>query len=264
MKHIEGNFTGLGGLNIYTQTWLPDGDPRAVILLVHGYGEHSGRYGNLVDWFLPRGYAIYALDHRGHGKSDGERVHIDSFTDYLVDLETYRRIVREAQPGGKHFLLGHSMGAMIAIAYAPAHQDDFDGLIISGGGIATAQTPPMPQNIDLAATVSRDPAVVQAYRDDPLVYHGSPPAGRAAASKATRERLPELARSIAMPVLIMAGEASPLGDGARARALFETVSSVDKALRLYPELYHEIFNEPEHPVVMADLEAWLAARTTSA
>ncbi len=260
MTHIEGNFTGLGGLNIYTQVWLPDGEPRATILLVHGYGEHSGRYGNLVDWFVPRGYAIYALDHRGHGKSDGERVHIDSFTDYLVDLETYRQIVRMERPDGRHFLLGHSMGAMIAIAYAPAHQRDFDGLIISGGGLATDKTPPMPQNPDLAATVSRDPAVVQAYRDDPLVYHGSPPPGRAAASKETREQLASLARAITMPVIIMAGADSPLGDGPRSEALFETVSSPDKTLKLYPGLYHEIFNEPEHPVVMADLEAWLEPR----
>ena len=260
MKHSESNFAGLGGLNIYTQSWLPDGDPRATILLVHGYGEHSGRYRNLVEWFVPRGYAIYALDHRGHGKSDGERVHIDSFTDYLVDLETYRQIVREAQPSGKHFLLGHSMGAMIAIAYAPAHLDQFDGLIISGGGLATDRTPPTPQSPDLAATVSRDPAVVQAYRDDPLVYHGSPPPGRAAASKDTRAQLASLARSITMPIIIMAGADSPLGDGPRSEALFEAVSSSDKTLKLYPELYHEIFNEPEHPVVMADLEAWLDAR----
>lgn len=260
MKHIESNFTGLGGLNIYTQAWLPEGAPRATILLVHGYGEHSGRYANLVDHFVPRGYAIYALDHRGHGKSDGPRVEIDDFNDYLVDLETYRQLLRKAQPSGKHFLLGHSMGAMIAIAYAPAHQEDFDGLIISGGGIATSTTPPMPNNPDLAATVSRDPAVVQAYRDDPLVYHGSPPPGRAAASKAVREELPAPARSITMPIMIMAGASSPLGDGPRAQALYDTVSSQDKTLKLYPDLYHEIFNEPEHPAVMADLEAWLEPR----
>lgn len=258
MKHVEGSFEGLGGVRIFTQAWLPERAPRAVIVLVHGYAEHSGRYGNLVEHFVPRGYAIYALDHRGHGRSGGERVGIDDFGDYLVDLKTYFDVVRAEQPSSPIFVLGHSMGAMIATAYAPDHQQEFDGLIISGGGIAPEGAPPQPV-ADLAATVSRDPAVVQAYRDDPLNYLGPPPASRAEAMRGWRERLRECAAQITLPVIIMAGSGSPLGDGPRSQAMFEVVASADKTLKLYDGLYHEIFNEPERAAVFADLEAWLEA-----
>ncbi len=262
MKHIEGSFRGLGGLNIYTQQWLPDGPPRAVLLLVHGYAEHSGRYGNLVQHLVPRGYAIFALDHRGHGRSGGERVHIDDFADYLADLETYEGMVRAQFPGSKIFLLGHSMGAMIATAYLPAHQHGFTGAIISGGGIAPDDDAPPPAPVaDLAATVSRDPAVVQAYRDDPLNYIGPPPASRAEAMRGWRSRLRELAGEITLPIIIMAGSGSPLGDGPRSAAMYDAVRSQDKTLKLYDGLYHEIFNEPERALVFADLGAWLEART---
>ena len=259
MKHLEGSFDGLGGVRIYTQAWLPEGDLRAVIVLVHGYAEHSGRYGNLVAHFVPRGYGIFALDHRGHGRSDGERVAIEDFGDYLFDLKTYFDMVRGEHPEPLIFLLGHSMGAMIATAYAPDHQDEFDGLIISGGGIAPEGAPPPQPIADLAATVSRDPAVVQAYRDDPLNYHGPPPPSRAEAMRGWRERLRECAARITAPVIIMAGSGSPLGDGPRSQAMYDAVSSADKTLKLYDGLYHEIFNEPEHPLVFVDLEAWLEA-----
>jgi len=260
MKHLGRSFRGLGGLRIHTQCWLPTGPLRAVLLLVHGYAEHSGRYANLVDYFVPRDYAIYALDHRGHGRSEGERVHIDSFGDYLADLKTYFDLVRTEQPSAKIFLLGHSMGAMIATAYAPAHQHELDGLIISGGGIAREDAPPPAPVADLAATVSRDPAVVQAYRDDPLNYHGPPPPSRAEAMKGWRAQLRDLARQITLPIIIMAGSGSSLGDGPRSEAMYEVVTSPDKTLKLYDGLYHEIFNEPERALVFADLEAWLDSR----
>jgi len=261
MQHIEGSFRGVGGLKIYTQQWLPEGPPRAVLLLVHGYAEHSGRYGNLVGHFVQRGYAICALDHRGHGRSEGARVHIDDFADYLADLATYEGIVRAQFPGTKVFLLGHSMGAMIATAYLPAHQHSFAGAVISGGGIAPEDAPPPAPVGDLAATVSRDPAVVQAYRDDPLNYHGPPLAARAEAMRGWRSRLRDLASEITLPIIIMAGSGSPLGDAPRSAAMYDAVRSADKTLKLYDGLYHEIFNEPERALVLADLEAWLSART---
>lgn len=260
MQHREDTFTGLKGYRIYYQCWLPEGAARAVLLVAHGYGEHSGRYQNLVDYMVPRGYAVWALDHRGHGRSDGERVHVESYTEYLTDLKTFFDLVRKENPSPSIYLLGHSMGAAIATAYTPEHQHELAGLILSGGGIATDKAPPRPANLDLAATLSRDPAVVQAYRDDPLVYHGPPPDARASALAQMRTRLPDLVGQITLPILVMAGAASPLGDGPRSEALFEAVSSKDKTLKLYPELMHEIFNEPEHPHVMADLEAWLSKR----
>ncbi len=264
MEHREGTFRGLKDFRIYYQCWLPDGDPRAVLLIAHGYGEHSGRYGNVVEYFLPRGFAVYALDHRGHGRSDGPRVEVDAFDDYLVDLKTFFDVVRGEWPAKKVYLVGHSMGAGISTAYVVRHQGELAGLVLSGGGIAPSatQTPsaPRPAGFDLAATLSRDPAVVEAYRNDPLVYHGPPPERRTSALSAMRSRLPDQVPTIVLPVLIMAGDASPLGDGPRSQALFDRIGSLDKAIKRYPGLMHEIFNEPEHDQVLADMESWLEAR----
>lgn len=260
MQHNEGTFLGLQGPRLYRQHWLPDGNARAVLLIAHGYAEHSGRYANLVDYFVPRGFAVYALDHRGHGRSEGERVQVDSYTDYTTDLKTFFDLVRREQPDLPIFLVGHSMGAAISTAYAPLHQHELAGLILSGGGINTDKVQPRPAGLDLAQTLSRDPAVVEAYVSDPLVYRGPPPPARASALAQMRELLPDLARQITLPILVMAGAASPLGDGPRSEALFEVVQSQDKTLKLYPELMHEIFNEPEHPQVMADMEEWLNRR----
>jgi acylglycerol lipase len=259
LRHHEDTFRGLGGLSLFWQSWLPDASARAALLVAHGYAEHSGRYGNLVDSVVPRNYAVYALDHRGHGRSDGERVHVDQFSDYVTDLHTFFDIVRAENPGLPVFLVGHSMGAFIAIAYAASYQHELEGLVLSGGGLTAGPPPPAPATpIDLAATVSKDPAVVEAYRNDPLNYHGEPPESRRGAWLALREELPTMARAITLPVLIMAGGASPLGEGAGSRVLFDTVSSQDKTLKVYDGLMHEIYNEPERDQVFADLHAWLA------
>jgi alpha-beta hydrolase superfamily lysophospholipase len=262
LKYLEGRFQGKGGLTLFRQQWLPDGDAQAVILIVHGYGEHSGRYANVVDAFVPRDYAIYALDHRGHGKSEGERVHVDSFDDYVEDLRTFYEYVRSETGELPIYMLGHSMGSFIAISYAAKYQDELQALILSGGGMgrkrsnASASSKMMS---DLAATVSKDPDVVQAYRDDPLVFHGSPPESRRAAMASLREEMPAMVRAITLPVLIIAGGASPLGDGEGSKELFETVSSEDKTLHVYDGLMHEIFNEPERDEVFADMATWLEA-----
>jgi acylglycerol lipase len=260
MKHKEGNFKGYRDFNIYYQCWLPEVSTRAVLLVAHGFAEHSGRYGNLVDYFVPRGYAVYALDHRGHGKSDGERVQVDNFNEYLIDLKTFFDMVRKENPDSKIFLVGHSMGAAISTAYTVEYQDELAGLILSGGGITRPGDPPLPvrtgRPLD-ASMLSHDQAVVDAYVNDPLVYRGPIP-DRLAMTE-MRKQLPEQVPGIKLPILIMAGAAAPSGDGARSQALYEVVGSEDKTLKLYKGLYHEIFNEPEHPQVMADIEAWLTA-----
>ncbi len=260
MEHREGNFKGRQEFSIYYQCWLPDGDARAVLLVAHGYAEHSGRYQNLVDYFVPRGYSVYALDHRGHGRSDGERVHVEHYSDYLTDLKTFFDLVQAENPGLKVYLVGHSMGAMISTAYTAEHQDELAGLILSGGGIATDKAPPLPPGFDLAESLSRDRAVVEAYRNDPLVYHGPPRFRRESGMGEMHAQLREQAATLKLPILIMAGSASPLGDGPRSQALYDVVSSEDKTLKLYDDLLHEIFNEPEHREVMADMEAWLSER----
>ena len=137
MEHTEGRFTGRKGLSLYYQCWFPATDPRAILLVVHGWAEHSGRYTNLINFFLPKGYAIWALDHRGHGKSEGLRGYVERFSDYLDDLKTFFDVVRSEHGDTKIFLVGHSMGAIIATAYtvAVSHQQELAGLIVSGVGV---------------------------------------------------------------------------------------------------------------------------------
>jgi alpha-beta hydrolase superfamily lysophospholipase len=260
--HHHGTFTGLGGLSIFYQRWLPDGKLHSGILLAHGYAEHSSRYDTLVEHIVPQGYGVFAIDHRGHGQSEGERVHVDSFDDYVIDLKTHFDTVTREYPALPMHLLGHSMGAFIAILYAARYQHELVGLVLSGGGLGSGRpasnAPTTP--VDLAATISRDPAVVQAYRDDPLVFHDPPPPSRAPAMRGLRA-LAAAATAITLPTLIMAGGASPLGEGEGSRRLFETISSEDKTLKVYDGLMHEIFNEPEREIVFADLDAWLKAHT---
>ena len=132
MKHKEGKFKGYKGLSLYYQCWLPDKSPKAVLLVAHGLAEHSGRYKNLVNYFVPKGYAVYALDHRGHGKSEGTRSYVGRFSDYLADLKTFFDKVRKEHRDAKIFLVGHSMGGTIAVAYAIEHQKELAGIILSG------------------------------------------------------------------------------------------------------------------------------------
>jgi len=257
MKHSEGNFKGWKDFNIYYQYWQPESKQKAVLFVAHGFAEHSGRYGNLVNYFVPRGYAVWALDHRGHGRSDGERVQVEHFTDYLKDLKTFFDIVRKVNPRDKIFLIGHSMGSMIALAYAAQYQHELAGLVTSGGGLARPGEPPPPprpagQPLP-TAFLSRDPAVIKAYENDPLVYRG--PLPQRSAMTDMRTTLPELVLQIKLPTLIMAGNGG--ADGARSKVLYEFIGAKDKTLKLYEGLLHEIFNEPEHLTVMADLEEWL-------
>ena len=259
MQHEESSFKGLKGFNIYYQKWLPSAKVKAVLLISHGFAEHSSRYANVVNYFVPKGYSVYALDHRGHGRSDGERVRTESFYDYVDDLKTFFNIVRQEMPEKKIFLVGHSMGSMIALLYTARYQQELAGLVTSGGGMARPGEPPMPRRPAgeslSTAMLSRDPAVIKAYEDDPLVYRGPIPTDLAIFGVAGK--IPDIVPQITIPVLIMAGNGGP--DGARSQVLYEYIGSGDKTLKLYEELLHEIFNEPEYPIVMADLEQWLVA-----
>ena len=132
MQHTDGVFTGLNNYNLYRQAWLPDSIPVAALIVVHGIAEQSGRYSNLVNYFVPKGYAIYSFDLRGHGKSDGKRSYVERFSYYLDDLKAFCNKVSEENKNMKTFLVGHSMGSTIAIAYAIEHQRELSGIIVSG------------------------------------------------------------------------------------------------------------------------------------
>jgi len=278
MKHEEGTFSGIGNASIYYQAWLPEGDPRAVLIVVHGLADHSGRYMNLVNHFVPLGYAVYGFDHIGHGRSGGPRVYVQRFEAFTDTLGTFLHMASKWQPDKPIFLMGHSMGALVSAAYLLDRQDELSGAILSGPGVK------VPKNISRgtilagrilsalapkaglltldAQAVSRDPAVVQAYINDPLVHTGKITARMAAELLKTMQRVSAEAEKITLPILILQGGADRLVDPSGARLLYETVSSKDKAIKVYDGLYHEIFNEPEHMQVMSYVEGWLASHGT--
>jgi acylglycerol lipase len=274
MRHEEGFIQGVRGIRIYRQCWLPDGEPRAVLLVVHGLGEHCGRYSNVVNHLVPLGYALYGLDHVGHGKSEGTREYVERFEDYTDTLDIYRGMVRQAQPDKPLILYGHSLGGLISSTYLLDHQAGLAGAILSAPlsrvpenvsamtvtmGRVLSRLAPKAGVLPLdAAAVSRDPAVVQAYMDDPLVFHGKTPARLAAEMMRAMQRVMAEAGKITLPVMIFQGSADRLVPG-DARFLYDAVSSADKTLRIYEGLYHETHNEPECGTVLHDLEVWLDA-----
>jgi len=273
MQHDEGKFIGRNNFNLYYQSWLPEGAPNAVLLVVHGIAEHSGRYSNLVNYFVPKGYAVYSFDLRGHGKSDGTRSHIEHFSYYLDDVKTYFDIVKKQNPNAKIFLVGHSMGSTIAIAYAVEHQSELSGLIVSGttlkagnsinkasilmAKILSVLAPKMGVAALDANGISRDKAVVAAYINDPLVYTGKLRARWGTELLKTMEKLKSKISELSLPILIMHGSADRLSDPSSSKMLFDGVSSKEKTLKLYEGFYHEIFNDPERQQVFSDMEAWL-------
>ncbi len=259
MRQGESFFKDLNNYNIYFQQWTPDGTPKAVLLIAHGYAEHSGRYMNVVNHFIPLGYQVYALDHRGHGKSDGKLDEISDFSIFVADLKKFFDIIRKEYPDKKLFLIGHSMGSLISLLYTLDYQQELAGLVISGGGLPKPDDPPLPkrpadQPLD-SSFLSRDPEVIKSYENDPLVYRGPIPQAIESGMFKGLNQLSGEVKNIKLPVIIMAGDG--VMDGARSQNLYDSIGSEDKTLKRYPDLMHEIFNEPEHPQVMADLEKWL-------
>ena len=275
MKHQEGFFKGVRGANIYYQSWLPESEPKAALLIVHGLAEHSGRYGNVVDHFVPLGYAAYGIDHIGHGKSEGKRVYVESFDDYTNTLKVYFDKIQRWQPGKPIFLVGHSMGGLISAMYLLDHQAELAGAVLSGpavkipnhvtpamlvlGKILSALIPRFGLLALEADGVCRDPAVVQAYVSDPLVHRGKMTARLAAEMLRAMQTITAQAARITLPILIVQGSADRLVNPAGARMLYNMVSSADKEIRIYDGFYHEVFNEPEHDKVLRDVETWLQA-----
>jgi alpha-beta hydrolase superfamily lysophospholipase len=275
MKHDEGYFKNSADLGIFHQAWLPEKEVKAVLLVVHGFAEHSGRYMNIVNRFVPDGYAVYGLDHPGHGRSDGARACVGSFDDYTTTLAEFACMVSAWQPGKPVFLVGHSMGGLIGALHLIDHQHELKGAILSGPGVK------VPDNISRITifmgkvvslimprlgiikleeeAVSRDADVLAAYRNDPLVYHGKVTARLGAEMIKAMLRVEAEAFRITLPLLILQGTGDRLVPSAGAQMLYDRVSSPDKKLIFYEGFYHEVFNEPEHDRVLADVGKWLAS-----
>lgn len=276
MKHLDGEFQGYRNSNLYYQCWLPEGEPKSVLLIVHGLADHCGRFGNLVDHFVPRGYAVYGYDQNGHGRSPGRRGYIESFSNFVADLGLFLKFVHSNHPQQKIFIVAHSVGGTVATTFAASEPDGFDGLVLSGPTLKPgASVPPfliavapvlsllIPRvglyRIDSAA-LNRDKPPVVAYNRDPLVYRGKISVRLGVEILKTMRALPSRMSRVRLPLLILHGTADRLSEVDGSRMLLERAGSPDKTLKLYDGFYHEIFNDPERERVFGDMEGWLDQR----
>lgn len=274
MQTIEFTFTGAGGVPIYATSWLPEGAPRDHLVLTHGYGEHLGRYRAVAEFLTGAGYAVHALDHRGHGKSGGARAVIDSFANADADIDQLVEKVRGNSGLKQIKLVGHSMGGSLALNYALNHPEKLSGLVLSGPAIGGGL--PKIQSLVLALisriapglgmiqldvdAVSRDPQVVAAYKADPLVFHGKVPARTAREMMHAVTTYPPRVGAMNVPCLLMHGSADTLVRAEDAQPVFDAIASPDKTVRIFDGLYHEIFNEPERLEVLGIVRNWLDDR----
>jgi acylglycerol lipase len=273
-RHEEGRFEGVGGVEIYWQSWLPEGEPRALVLIAHGAAEHSGRYRWTAEQLVARGHAVYALDHRGHGRSQGPRSYVDRMENVVADLDRLRALARTRYPAAPLFLLGHSMGGCISLEYALRHQDELAGLALSAP-LAVLDANPVARVASRAlsriaprlpvykidgTTVSRDPEVVRDYDSDPLNHRGMLPARTIGELERATTAFPERLPALKLPIVITYGTGDRLVNPAGSRLVQDRSSSEDCTLIPYEGLYHEVLNEPERERVLADYADWIEAR----
>lgn len=278
MKHSESQLSlpagsKAAGAKLFYQSWMPDGDAKAVIILAHGYDEHSGRYQHFADHCTARGYAVYAVDHWGHGKSQGINGFVPAFSVYHDGIDQLLMVLPDTVKNLPRFLVGHSLGGLISATHLLDHQSEFMGAVLSGPAIKAAEEPSallkfisrilsriMPKlgviALD-AAGVSRDPAVVADYLADPLV------SGRKISARLGHEMMNNMnmvqqqAGRITLPLLLLHGGDDRLTAPAGSTYLYDHVGSQQKAIKIYPGLFHEIFNEPEQAMVLTDMTDWL-------
>ena len=265
------------GTRLRLRSWRPR-QPRAVLLLLHGLAEHSGRYEHVGARFAGSGYAVHAVDHRGHGRSAGRRVHVTHFADYLDDVDALRAAAAESDPSLPQVLVGHSQGGLVALTSVLERGESLAGAIVSSpllGVHADARASPalaaaaqvlsvvwpgilLPNHVD-PSRLSHDPEVGRAYAADPLVSrHVSPRwfTSVVGAIRGAHERAPALAR----PVLLMVSGADRIADPEAAMRFAARAPARHLEVVRFEGLYHEMFNEPEKETVFRRMEEWLEAR----
>lgn len=272
MKHFESEYEGTGGLKIYYQYWIPD-KPKAILQIVHGFAEHSGRYMNVVNELIPLGYAVYANDHRGHGRSEGIRNYVDTFDQYIEDEKILYKIISEQHPNMPIFMLGHSMGSLIALYFTKKYENLLKGLILSGAGVdvgeggdallkaitkLSEENPKMeiPPNLN-ADFLSHDPEVVKAYQADPLVYADKITARLAFELFNNMKNIKSFIKDLKIDLLVQCGSEDKLITGSENLDVLYNME--DKTIIIYEGLYHEVYNEVEQDrkKVLNDLSKWL-------
>ncbi len=269
----EESFEGVGGLNIFVRSWRPEGAVRGVVMIVHGFNSHSGQYTWVADQLTAHGLAVYALDLRGRGKSDGERFYVQSFDEYTSDVDGLMKIVQSREPGLPIFLLGHSAGGVVSCIYTLEHQSQLAGLICE----SFAHQVPAP---DFALAVlkglshvfphahvlrlknedfSRDPKVVEAMNADPLIEHETQPTQTVAQMVLADERLKKEFPLITLPVFILHGTLDKATKPSGSQLFYDTAGSTDKTLKLYEGHFHDLLNDVDKELVMTDIQNWIDA-----
>ncbi|MEU1209976.1 lysophospholipase [Nocardia sp. NPDC005825] len=268
-----GEFQGAGG-RVFWQAWLPDAEPRAVAVIVHGYAEHSGRYAHVARRLTESGFAVYALDHTGHGKSEGARANIGSLDIAADNVRTMLATATGRHPGLPKFVIGHSMGGLTTAYFATRDQPEVDGLVLSapaidieaGNAVQRLAAPLVAKylpNVPVvkldSKLVSRDPEVVRAYDEDPLVHHGGVPARTAGEMLRAGEYVKAHLDRLTAPLLVQHGSADGLASPTGTDKVELGAAAEDKTVIRYDGLYHEIYNEPEQDKVLTDVVNWLEA-----
>lgn len=269
MQTIQGTMQGLGGLKLHYRRWKPE-NPVGSLVIVHGTNEHIGRYQHVVDYFLARRLEVCALDQRGYGRSEGVRCYVDHFSDYLTDLHSFLNFCDLAAP----VMVGHSLGGLIAYRYAVTYPDRLSGLVLSSPFFALRYPLTCTQRVVLPVLsrvaprlqirfpipgklVSRNPAVAEAYEADPLVGKTFTPRWFVECRRAGRDSLRGRGGVLRVPALFLQAGDDHLVSPAATRAVFNKVPHKRKALKIYSDKYHEIFNDPGYEEVFADIWRWL-------
>lgn len=276
MTTETGEFIGTGG-RIAWRAWQPTTPPRGVIALSHGVAEHSGRYEHVGDALAEAGFAVYALDHIGHGRSEGARANIGSLDGAADNLAALLELASQAYPDVPRFVLGHSMGALIVLHLATRGPLDVAGVAVSAPPLDIPLGNPLQKlvaplltryapNLGVLAldssTISRDPAVVAAYDADPLVSRGKLPARTAVEILDHTELVKQRLGTLTAPLLVQHGTEDALAAPSGADRLETGTGSADVTVLRYPGLFHEVYNEPEQDKVLADLSDWLGKHAT--
>lgn len=281
LKPVTHILTTPDGQRLHCPSWLPEGKMQAGVVLVHGVGEHSGRYEGVTKVLLERGIALHGGDLRGHGRSTGRRAHIGRWDEYREDLRQRLEHLQKTEAGEKPlFLMGHSLGALVVLEAAVTRAMPVAGLIVSGAPIHPAGVA-KPHLILLARVLSvvwptlrlrlplrvrdlvSDEVVQTAWAEDPLLFSGVT-ARWGVEAMAAVERVKAGASSIEVPLLVLHGGLDPVNDKTGAEALFQAAGSQDKELKIYARSRHEPHNDIERAAVMEDLAGWVEARIEGA
>ncbi len=266
------------GLQLHARRWLPAGPPRAVVQLVHGVAEHAGRYGHVAEALCARGLALQAFDLRSHGRSNGQpRAHLPDLEAVIADVRAQLDSARAFAAGRPVFLYGHSLGAFLALLTLLRHPRAADGFVSSATPLDADRTvarpllwlaallgrlaPRLPLVPMALEAISRDPEVVFAYREDPLVHAIKMRARTCAVLNAALRRARPRLGELRLPLLVLHGSEDRIAPPSGSQRLYDAAGSTDKTLRVYPGLWHEVHNEPEQAQVLADLGDWLVERS---